>query len=209
MRLLIFGASITHGYWDTEGGWAARLRKYYDDLQVQDFSKDYPHITELGIAGDTTATLINRFDAETKARNPAGRSLVIVFAIGTNNALVEGGKTWSTPERYQAELDELVNKAKKYTDKIMFVGLTPCDESRTKPVAWGDFTYTNDRIWQIEQAMRAIAGKYSMPHIPVYETFTDRQHQLELFADGLHPNNAGHEIIADLVRPELERIIGV
>lgn len=30
MRVLVFGDSITQGFWDTEGGWVERLRKYYD-----------------------------------------------------------------------------------------------------------------------------------------------------------------------------------
>lgn len=207
MRVLVFGASITQGFWDTEGGWVARVRKHYDELFIKDFSKLQPAVFNLGVSADTSTDVLNRFDADAKSRGLKDKIGAVIFAIGTNNALQEGDKFWSTPEQYESELEQLVAKARNYASKIMFVGLTPCDEKRTMPVAWGDYTYTNERIWLMDQTMRKIAAKNSVPHVPMFETFQDRQTELDLYADGLHPNNAGHEIIADLVLPELEKLL--
>ncbi len=58
MRVLVFGGSTTQGFWDSEGGWVARLRKFYDLLQLEDLKKrDEPTVFNLGIAGGTSNTI--------------------------------------------------------------------------------------------------------------------------------------------------------
>lgn len=208
MRVLVFGDSITQGFWDTEGGWVQRLRAHYDSLQVKDLSTDQPTIFNLGVSADTTTNLLERFEPEVKAR--ANQEVVIMFCIGTNNAAVEGnGRQWSTPEQYKKDLEMLIEKARRFTDKIMFVGLPPCDDSKTTPVSWIDIHYTNERIFEFETVMREVCQAQNIPHVPIFEklktTFEGGQ---ELFADGLHPNNAGHELIASIVRPELNALYG-
>ncbi len=206
MRVLVFGASITHGLWDTEGGWVQQLRNHYDSLQIQDFSISQPDVFNLGISGDTTTDVLRRFKHETEARARKRQKVAIIFAIGTNNALKEGGKFWSTPEAYKVELESLISQARGFSQKVLFVGLTPCDESRTMPVSWGDFNYTNGRIWLMEQTMRAVCAGHDLPHVPIFETFQAKAKQQELLSDGLHPNNVGHELMANLIRPELDRL---
>lgn len=39
VRVLVFGDSITQGFWGTRGGWVDKLRQHYDELQLQDFSQ--------------------------------------------------------------------------------------------------------------------------------------------------------------------------
>jgi lysophospholipase L1-like esterase len=34
-----------------------------------------------------------------------------------------------------------------------------------------------------------------------------KQSKQQLLSDGLHPNNVGHELIANLVRPEFEKLL--
>lgn len=207
MRVLVFGASITQGYWDTEGGWVDRVRKYYDTLQIQDFSVSQPSVFNLGISADTSTDVLNRFDAEVHARSFKSKEVAVVLAIGTNNAVREADRFWSTPEKYRADLEALIAKASKFTKKIMFVGLPSCDETRTMPVAWGDFTYTNERLWLMEQTMREVCRAHDLPHVPIFETFQAEHAKQNLLRDGLHPNNAGHELIANLVRPELDGLL--
>ena len=66
-QILIFGDSIIYGAWDREGGWAARLRKFLDEktLTEEDF---YCLVYNLGISGDTTEDLLERFEFETEQR---------------------------------------------------------------------------------------------------------------------------------------------
>ncbi len=166
-----------------------------------------PEIVNLGVSGDTTAGVLNRLANEVRARNLDDKDLAIIFSVGANNAMLEAGKPRSTPKQYKTELEAIFKNASEFSNKLMFVGLTPCDENRTMPVAWGDFTYTNERLWLMEQTMREVAAIYSIPHVAIFESFQNKQKEQDLFADGLHPNNTGHELIADIVLPELDKLL--
>jgi lysophospholipase L1-like esterase len=210
MRVLVFGASITQGFWDTKGGWVQRLRSHYDTIKLQDIEKedDYPDIFNLGISGNTSKDLLNRLENEAKVRISNKNNSAIIFSIGTNNAAVEGnGKEWSTPEAYRAELQELIYRARGVTDKIMFVGFPCCDESRTTPVSWLDIHYTNERLLIFDKVAREVCAENNILHIPTFEALKE-QHDLgkNIFADGLHPNDEGHELIFQLVQPELDKL---
>jgi lysophospholipase L1-like esterase len=209
MRVLVFGTSITQGFWDTEGGWVARLRKYYDTQQVKDFSKDNPTIFNLGISADTTTDILRRFEAETQAR--AREEMAIVFDMGLNDSAIEHGKERCSPDEYKNQVEQLITKATKYTDKIMFVGLTPCDQKLTDPVPknWHEnLSYTKQRISMFEKVLQDTCDEHQLPHVALLETLQSKVDSGEnLLADGLHPNNDGHELIYQLVRPELDKFL--
>src|SRR3989344_7123968 len=210
MRVLVFGASITQGFWDTEGGWVQRLRRHYYEIQIKNPGTfEQPTVFNLGVSGDSTRELLLRFGNEAKARQWPNERYAFIFSVGTNNARADrNGKTESSPEEYRADLEALVQKAKDYSDKVMFVGSPRCDEHLTTPVLWADIYYRNDAIFRVEKIMREVAAKNNCPHIAVFETFKKRMDGGErLFADGLHPNNAGHELIFQLVRPELDKLL--
>lgn len=64
MRILIFGDSITQGFWDTNGGWVDKLRKHYDELQLQDFDKNPPTVFNLSIDADTSQNILQRAEED-------------------------------------------------------------------------------------------------------------------------------------------------
>lgn len=211
MRVLVFGDSIIQGFWDSEGGWVARLRKHYDGRQLEDLrNRDEPTIFNLGISGGTSKTILARFDAETEARSNS-EAMAFVFSTGLNDAYREGpDKYKSTPEEYANNLRELVIRAKKYSDKILFVGLVTADEQQTKPVFWRDIYYFNERIAMFEDEMKKVATESDTKFMPIFEAFKKRLGSGEdLLADGLHPNEAGHQFIFELVWPELDKLLKI
>ncbi len=135
----------------------------------------------------------------------AGEKYTCVFAAGTNDALLAGKIPQSTPGHYREQLIELIRQARVFTHKILFVGIPPCIEAQTTPVAWGDYTLTNDRIIQFESVLRSVCAEYNVEYVPLLEAFEGRGD--ELLSDGVHPNSAGHALIADIVRPRLKAII--
>ena len=208
---MAFGASITQGFWDTEGGWVQRLRRYYDEKSVVNIRQedDYPDIFNLGISGNKSQDLVARFDNEASARLQSGDPhSAILFSVGTNNAYVEGNSAWTPPESYKQDLEKLIEQAQKYTQRIMFVGLPPCEETETTPVFWRDISYTNERILIIDKMMREVATSHELPHVATFEVFQDEMAKgRQLFADGLHPNNEGHQLIFELVQPVLDEVL--
>ncbi|HSX18479.1 MAG TPA: GDSL-type esterase/lipase family protein [Candidatus Saccharimonadales bacterium] len=211
MRVLVFGDSITQGFWDTEGGWVARLRKYYDTRQIEDLrNREEPTIFNLGISGGTSETILARFDNETKARKNR-EGMVIIVSTGLNDSYREGPDRYkSTPESYRHNLVLLASKAKTYSNKILFVGLVTGDETQTMPVFWRDIYYANERIEEFENIMQKVASENGVSFVPVFQEFKKHLDAGEdLLADGLHPNNEGHELIFQLVRPELDKLLAL
>lgn len=205
--MLVFGDSITQGFWDRDGGWVQRIRKIYDGLGISGQDDDPPTVFNLGISADLTRNVLARFDHEAQARQRRRHELVFVFAIGINDTQLENGKELSSPEKYVNELTVLVKCAKKYSEKILFVGLTPVLEKLTVPVAWGDHVYTNARIQLFEAQLEQFCRVNRFPFVNVFDEFMKQSNDTDLLIDGLHPNDAGHELIAELVRPELEKLI--
>ena len=205
MRVLVFGASSTQGYWDSQGGWADRLKKHYDAIQLRDLSKDSPHVMNLGVSNDSTAEIIKRIGPESKARvNDKG--LAIVIQVGSNNAAEIGGHLRSSPEKYQQELEQIIKKAEEFTYKILVVGFPAVEESKTSPIAWADIYYRNENIASFEKAAAEICDKMDIPFVPLHNHFLNSKENLHA-QDGLHPNDAGHSQIFELVRPKLDKLL--
>lgn len=209
MRVLVFGASSAQGYWDTQGGWADRLKHFYDAIQMKDFSKDIPKIMNLGISDDTTNHILKRLEPEAEARQNA-KGIAFVFQVGSNNAATFEGKPRSTPESYQKEMEAIISLARKFSDKVLIVGFPAVDESRTDPLPWADMSFKNENIRIYERAAAKISEEMAVPFVPVHHTFSERTAAGgDLWShDGLHPNDAGHQLIFELVKPALDEMLG-
>ncbi|MDO8591584.1 MAG: GDSL-type esterase/lipase family protein [bacterium] len=210
MRVLIFGDSITQGFWDTEGGWVTRLRKHYDEMQAKT-GKFYtkPEVFNLGISGDITKDVLNRLDVETKARKWPGEKLSFIFSMGANDTVYRGEEFESTPKKYRQELEQICRIASQYSDWILFLGLTPVVDERVQPMKWSSTgkCYSNDRIWEFEKELRDFCAENHVAHLPLFEILKEKQATTELMPDGAHPNNEGHELIFKLVQPALDELL--
>lgn len=203
MRVLVFGDSITQGLWDTEGGWVDRLRKHYDDLQIQDFNKDQPTIFNLGISADTSRSVLARAEVETKARTLQGILPIVIVQIGINDSCAEPSGNMVPIGEYKTNLEKIIEILRPISANIIFVGLSACDEAKTTPVSWGEYYYANKSIKAYEEQMRIVAEAAHIPFVPVFEEFTEAMQARELLADGLHPNNDGHAAVFEIVKPVL------
>ena len=203
MRVLVFGDSITQGYWDTEGGWVDKLRKHYDELQVQDFDKDQLTIFNLGISADTSRNILARAKAEIKARTRHNVPPVVIVQIGVNDSCAEPSGNMVEINEYKTNLEKIIEALQPISSKLIFVGLSACDETKTTPVSWGEYHYTNKDIKSYEDQMKAVANAASVPFVPVFDKFAKAMRTRELLADGLHPNKEGHEAIFNIAKPHL------
>lgn len=208
MRVLVFGDSITQGFWDADGGWVQYLRKEYDQLKLDGVNDDPPTIFNLGISANSSDDVLKRFNAETDARNNS-EELAFVIAIGVNDSRTKAGDNFSDADRYLANLKGILAAAKEYSDKILFVGLTPCIEERSNPVSWGDTGYTNERLMSFDMTLKDFCSAESVSFVEIYEPFNQALEKSELLPDSLHPDKEGHQLIAELVKPKLKELLGV
>jgi len=194
----VFGDSIVYGAWDKEQqGWVNRLRIYLDKKNNDD------EIYNFGVSGDTSADLLKRFDAECRSSKTAigyGVPLVILIAIGTNDSSLTNGQNRVGKEMFISNLQELINAARKYTNKIFFLEILPVEESKTSPES------TNAFIDEYNLVLHKICKKNEVELIKTHDAFM-KEHLSE---DGLHPNSAGHELICNAVTQTLvkRKIIG-
>lgn len=196
MTICIFGDSITWGAYDPEqGGWATRLRNYFE---LQNEGVD---VYNLGVSGDTTDDLLERIEAEATSREPD----LIIFAIGVNDAQFIYSKniTRVLLGEFQQNLTELLTIAKKFTNNIVFVGLTRVDESKTTSIPWNtDKSYTNLNIERLDSTIEKFCKENELKFIPMKGLLNHDD-----FIDGLHPNTQEHIKMFERIRLEIEPLI--
>ena len=193
LNICIFGDSIARGEYDSvNGGWANLL---INDLRER---KDDASVYNLSICGDTTAGLLKRFKVEAVARNPE----IIIFAIGINDASYDNvlHKETVVLPQFKKNFSKLISEARKFTPKIIFVGLTRVTEEVTDPVNWADISYLNSKIELYDDVIKEICRKEKLSYIKVSRLITK-----EDLEDGLHPNTRGHEKLFEKVKVLLNK----
>ncbi len=119
-QILVFGDSIVFGNWDLEGGWVQRLRKFVDQkIAASKFEIKCP-VFNLGISGDTTEELLERFENEIRPRELDEKETIILISIGINDSIfdLEKQKNWVSLDSYQKNLEQLIKKAKNTLKKL-------------------------------------------------------------------------------------------
>lgn len=198
MHILIFGDSITYGAWDTKGGWVQRLREILDKRTLKDINK-YALVYNLGVSGDTSHDVLKRFEKEADARIDENEETMFIFSFGSNDCVfIYDEKSFAVTEAdFVRNINELIALARIYSQKIVFVGLTPMDEGKTKEVA--SAYQTNDHLKRFNEIMRRICDEQKIHFIDVYDKVSKKD-----LEDGDHPNSKGHEKIFNEVKKYLE-----
>lgn len=205
-QILIFGDSISFGFWDKEGGWVDRLKRALASKSIDSDLEKYCSLYNLGVPGDTTDGLLERFKEELKARKNDYEDYILIFAIGINDSHFVGSarRHKVALERFEQNLKKIVKLAKEVTEKIVFVGLLPVDESRTDPLYWiPDRAYTNQSVIEYDQEIKQICLEQGVHFIEIFQSFKV-DHYIGLLEDGLHPTSEGHRRILELVKKYLE-----
>lgn len=189
--IVFFGASSTWGAWDRDkGGWVNRIRLFLDNKDSDFF------VYNQGVSGHTSEDLLARFEIELKARDPE----IVVISIGDNDSVVESpdSKNWVVMDKYGENIKKLIEISKKYTGKILFLSLKKVDESKTMPVSWGSYYYSNSIISKYNNKLKDICNLEKVEFLDILELLSEND-----FEDGLHPNSKGHEKIAKKVMEKL------
>lgn len=210
MRILIFGDSITQGFNDTDyGGWANRLSTYSIEKNTESNYKYDRIIFNLGISGDNTDGLLSRLDGEVKARiGNKKQEIVVLFAIGANDSQydMETNENRVPIAVYKKNLHEMINKTRAYTNNMVFIGISPVDETKLMPIPWhATHGYNNANVSKYNDARKKVCTKEKLPYISMDNIFEGKKLS-EILPDGIHPNAEGHRLMFEHIKKELEKL---
>lgn len=197
INILVFGDSIVYGLYDHDLlGWCNRLRKYYDQ------NDQYTICTyNLGIPGETINDLIKRIEIELNSRLASDN--IIVLAVGINDSqYVDNIDRYNINEFY-ANVNKLLDIALKYSNKILYVGLTNVDDNRVKPVCFNKRkSYDNYKIIEYNKIIKKQCETKDIIFIDVFGLLANDD-----LKDGLHPNASGHEKLFNVIKNHLNNLI--
>jgi len=205
VQIFAIGHSITQGYWDTKGGWVQRLRTYLDEKTLENPEKFYFEVYNLGVSGNDTNQIIDRFESEIERRIDDDSQTIILLQAGANDTiyLTPDDDLRVSEKKFKKNNHDLIEKAKRYTDSIIFVndGYTAIEGE----IPWSeDEEYSDKRLATYLEIQKKVCEDSNVPLIDFRNIFS-KQNWLEMLEDGIHPNNKGHEQIFLKVKEEIDK----
>jgi acyl-CoA thioesterase-1 len=177
--IVAFGDSLTSGP-------GLRREETYPALLQQRISReghDY-RVVNAGVSGDTTSDALSRFDAALISGTE-----IIILAIGGNDGL--RGVPVATVER---NISTMIERAQSRRIDVLLC------QMEAPPV--GGLLYTID----FHRLYARLAERYKLRLVPFFLLGIIGNDELDL-NDTLHPNAAGHRVIADTIWPYLRPML--
>jgi len=214
--VLIFGASITHGVGGSNGGWADKLKLWlHGQMYGPDGSGEQCTVYELGIPGNTTRDIVSRFEIETLARlpdkDPHGTLIILAAGVNDSKSSNKPDNFMFTPDEFATNVQAFIRLAKDHASHILCLGMARIDQKKTQPkhnpLTGGKSYFTNQRLKHFEDALAAACKKEKAAFLPLFEKTPADWAKKYVSADGLHPNDTGHEWIFEHVKTAVQGML--
>jgi lysophospholipase L1-like esterase len=183
--------------------------KVYPGLLESDLrEKGVPaRMINAGVGANTTAMARKRFEKDVLAHKPQ----LVIVSFGINDAAVDVWKDATTPrvpiQRYKDNLRHFVKELRETGAKVVFFTPNPLAWTPKLRDLYGKPPYDpstdagfNILLDEYAEAMRKVAKEKKAVLVDARKAFEQRAGETsidELLLDGMHPNNAGHRLIAD------------
>lgn len=205
-KILVFGDSIAWGAWDKRGGWVERLREFIDKKIIEARQEFYCPVYNLSISGDTTVEILERLEPEAWQRfKEPEKENIFMFAVGSKDSefIHSTGAHNVKMDQFEENIKKMIEISKKFTNKIIFVGSSPVDESKVDPIPWfPDASYKNEYIDQYDKIIEKVCRANGVEFIEIFSNMRIKGYE-KLLEDGVHPNSEGHEKIFEIVKEYL------
>jgi lysophospholipase L1-like esterase len=174
--VVFLGDSITQGWGDDMGGAFPGLK-----------------VANRGISGDTTRGMLLRLEQDVLSLRPRA----VVLLMGTNDLEEE-----ATPEQVAANFKTIVSRLKEHNPQMPIIVclVFPSSAEKDRPAA--DIRQVN-RLYA-----EAVRGDDQVTVVDTWTLFANEQGDAkpEEFPDLLHPNKAGYEKWASVLRPVFAKL---
>ena len=182
-RVVFMGDSITDG-------WGRRYGKFFPGQ---------PYINR-GISGQTTPQMLIRFRPDVIALKPK----VVVILAGTND--IAGNTGPMTLEAIEDNLMSMADLAKANNIKVVLSSVMPvCDYIRPQTDR-----RPPEKIIALNAWIKDYAARNGAVYLDYYSAMLDdkKMFRQELTYDGLHPNDAGYEVMGPLAAKAIASALG-
>jgi len=202
---LFFGDSITYGEYDgIFGGWVDILKRYALQ-QFHEGNGDELILFNLGIGGETTEGLLKRIPHELNARNSADGNIVFL-SHGANDLAVKEGVQIVDPEKFKSNMSAAIAYAKEYSNEIYLVSILPFSQKIDGVVVSSGKKRINEDVVVYNKILKDLAAEHSLGYIDFYSAFLEDK-EILLSADGVHPNEKGYGMMAEVAIPIIEKYL--
>lgn len=201
--LIILGDSVTAGFGlaDAELAFPRRLSLLLRQSHIS------VEIVASALDGIDTGYAVRRFARMVSVYNPAW----VVVLLGLNDARPAGSRAPATPSEYQANILMLI-------DRIVSLGATPIVASPTPrfddlldlsagPAATVAKIDYGKVMQPYVDALKLAADRCQVAWIDLHRQFLASGELSHLVPDGVHPNAAGHALIAEILCEELSLLL--
>ncbi len=178
-RVVFMGDSITDAWGRTRGK----------------FFPGKPYVNR-GISGQTTPQMLVRFRPDVIALNPK----VVVILAGTND--IAGNTGPETLDQIEGNLASMTELARANRIRVVLASVMPVCDYITPQTA----RRPPEKIVALNAWIHAYCELNGLVYLDYYSALLDDHKMLkkELTFDGLHPNDAGYEVMAPLASKAIE-----
>ncbi|MBI2218349.1 MAG: arylesterase [Candidatus Rokubacteria bacterium] len=177
--ILAFGDSLTAGLG------VAPDEAYPALLQARVRRSGYPHrVVNAGVSGDTTAGALRRVDWVLRSQPE-----IVIVALGANDGL-----RGQSPATTRENLEAIVHRFQGSGARVLLAGM------RLPP------NYGDELAREFAALFPAVAKRTGAPLMPFLLDGVAANPRLNQ-RDGIHPNAAGHRVIAERLWPHVERLL--
>lgn len=163
-----------------------------------------------GVGGNTTKNARDRFARDVLAYKPR----VVVIQFGINDAAVD---VWKKPpaamprvslSEYEQNLRWMIGTLRQQQAKPVLMTTNPIRWTARLRDVYGKPPYRPDDadgfdapvLSRYNEVVRRLASELAVPLVEVHKAFMEKNAD-ELLLDGMHPNDEGHQIVAELLVP--------
>ena len=194
------------------------LRIYPDQVRKLLHARGHSiHVTNSGVSMQNTESAHPKFDELVLKHEPQA----VVIQFGLNDAMVD---VWKDPPATEPRvpIDTYEQNLRQFIAEIRSIGARPILMTPS-PLTWTTLTrkyyakppYAPDDpdglnlfLHDYADVCRNIAENENVPLVDVFGAFVSQDADA-LLLDGMHPNEAGHRLIAELLQPVLESTIEI
>ncbi len=175
-RLVILGDSLSEGYGvASQVAYPALLQ-----IQIQKSGKNWK-VINASVSGSTSASGPGRLRWQLKTKPD-----LLLLELGANDGL-----RGLDPLKMEENLDQVLSECKKEKVPVILAGMK-------MPMNYG-----KEYRQKFESVFPRLARKYQIPLIPFFLDGIAGNAKLNQ-ADGIHPNEKGHQILADKIYQQIK-----